>query len=190
MLNKIDFPGKPDEVQTCQFDFWVTPIVTVDNEIYTVDLIQSVFGSELDYKLNFFSELLFKIHLDGELIFQTTFQDLNCLHLTKTIDDLTEQQHELAFILEGKNNNHSCFLGADKKSVTLSVQIVFAIEQLPMQTLFYEQGRYVTQDRGSQSASTIMGNNGKQILQFPCPIYPWLLSNSKAIITDLIRPSW
>ena len=72
MLNKIDFPGKPDEVQTCQFDFWVTPIVTVDNQIYPVDQIQPVFGSELDYKLDFFSELQFKIQLDGELIFQTT----------------------------------------------------------------------------------------------------------------------
>jgi hypothetical protein len=190
MMNKIDFPGKPDEVQTCRFDFWVTPIVVVDNQIYPVDQIQLVFGSELDYKLNFFSELQFRIQIDNNLVFQTTFQDLNCLHLTKTIDDLIEQQHELAFILEGKNNNHSCFLGADKKSVTLSVQIVFAIEQLPMQALFYEQGKYVTQDHGCQSASTVMGNNGKQILQFPCPIYPWLLSNSKAIITDLIRPSW
>jgi hypothetical protein len=190
MLNEIDYPGKPKEVQTCQFDFWASPVVVVDNQIYPAADIQETFGADLNYKLDFFSDLLFKIQLNGELIFQTTFQDLNCLHLTKTIDDLIEQQHELAFILEGKNNNHSCFLGANKKSVTLSVQIVFAIEQLPMQTLFYEQGKYVTQDHGCQSASTVMGNNGKQILQFSCPIYPWLLSNSKAIITDLIRPSW
>jgi hypothetical protein len=189
MLNKIDFPGKPDEVQTCQFDFWITPVIVVDNLIYTVDQIQTVFGSDLDYKLEFFSELLFKIQIDNELIFQTTFQELNPQRLTKTINDLIEQQHELAFILEGKNNNHSCFLGADKKSVTLSVQIVFAIEQLPAQTLFYEHGKYITQDHGCQSASTVMGNNGKQILQFPCPIYPWLLANSKAIISDLVTQS-
>jgi hypothetical protein len=185
MLNKIDYPGKPEEVQTCQLDFWVSPVVVVDSLIYLVADIQETFGADLDYKLDFFSELLFQIQLDKQTIFETNFQKLNTVSLTKHIDDLIDQQHELIFVLEGKNNNHSCFLGADKKNVTLSVQILFEIEQLPMQNLFYEKGQYLMQPDGSQSASTIMGVNGKQIMQFASPVYPWLISNFEIMLPDL-----
>jgi len=185
MLNKIDYPGKPLEVQTCRLDFWVAPVVAVDNQIYSVTDIQKTFGADLDFKLEFFSELLFKIQLDQHTIFETNFQDLNAIHLTKCIDDLVAQQHELIFVLEGKNNNHSCFLGDDKKSVTLSVQIIFEIEQLPMQNLFYKKGQYLMQPDGCQSASNIMGVNGKQIMPFPSPIYPWLISNFESLLEDL-----
>lgn len=186
MLNKIDFPGRPKEVRLCQLDFWITPVVVIDSLIYPASQIHSVIGSDLDHKLDFFSELLFKIQLDSELIFQTNFKDLNCLHLTKTIDDLIEQQHELIFSLEGKNNNHSCFLGADKKNTTLSVQISFAIEQLPMQSVFDKHGKYLTQDHGHQFATTLMGVNGKQTMQFPSPVYPWLISNFETMLPDLM----
>jgi hypothetical protein len=185
MLNKIDYPGKPEEVQTCQLDFWVSPVVVVDNLIYPAADIQETFAADLDYKLDFFSELLFRIQLDKQTIFETNFQKLNTVRLTKHIDDLIDQQHELMFVLEGKNNNHSCFLGADKKNVTLSVQILFEIEQLPMQNLFYEKGQYLMQPDGSQSASTIMGVNGKQIMQFPSPVYPWLISNFEILLPEL-----
>jgi hypothetical protein len=185
MLNKIDYPGKPEEVQTCRLDFWVSPVVVVDNLIYPADSIQETFGTDLDYKLDFFSELLFRIQLDEQTIFETNFQKLNTVSLTKYINDLIDQPHELIFVLEGKNNNHSCFLGTDKKNVTLSVQILFEIEQLPMQNLFYKQGKYITQLSGEQSASTIMGVNGTQIMQFPSPIYPWLISNFEIMLPEL-----
>jgi hypothetical protein len=185
MFNKIDYPGKPDDVQTCRLDFWINPVVVVDNLIYSVANTQEIFGTDLDYKLVFFSELLFKIQLDEHTIFETNFQKLDSVHLTKFIDDLANQQHELIFVLEGKNNNHSCFLGDDKKSVTLSVQIIFEIEQLPMQNLFYKKGQYLMQPDGCQSASNIMGVNGKQIMPFPSPIYPWLISNFESLLEDL-----
>lgn len=185
MLNKIDYPGKPEQIQTCQLDFWIAPVVSVDNQIYSVARIREIFGTDLDHKLDFFSELLFRIQLDQQTIFETNFQTLDRLHLIKLINDLLDQQHNLVFILEGKNNNHSCFLGDDKKSVTLLVQIIFQIEQLPIQNLFYKKGQYITDLQGHQSASTVMGTNGKQTLQFPSPIYPWLIDNFDAIAQDL-----
>jgi hypothetical protein len=185
MLNKIDYPGKPEEVQMCRLDFWISPVVVVDNLIYPAVDIQETVGADLDYKLDFFSELLFRIQLDEQTIFETNFQTLNKVSLTKYINDLIDQPHELIFVLEGKNNNHSCFLGTDKKNVTLSVQILFEIEQLPMQNLFYKHGKYITQMPSEQSASTIMGVNGKQIVQFPSPVYPWLISNFEIILPDL-----
>lgn len=185
MLNKVDYPGKSDDVQTCDLNFCITPVITVDNRVYVANTIQQEFDSALDHKLEFFSELLFKIQLDQETLLETKFQNLNPIHLLKKLNDLDQKNHELLFVLQGKNNNHSCFLGDDKKSVTLSIQIDFNIEQLPTNTLFYELGTYITDEHGVQSASTIMGVNGKQILHFPSPVYPWLLDNSKHVLSDL-----
>jgi hypothetical protein len=87
MLSRIDFPGKPIESRTCQLDFWITPVIVVDNQVYPATQIQQTFGTDLNYKLNFFSDLMFNIMLDQQIIFQTTFQKLSLIHLTKIIDD-------------------------------------------------------------------------------------------------------
>jgi hypothetical protein len=187
MLDKKNFPGKIDDVQTYQLDFWISPVIVVDHEIYYAKQIQRFFGSELDYKLPFFSEMSFKIYLDQDTVFDTKFSELDTLHVTKMINDLECKNHELTFVLQGKNNNHSCFLGEDKKSVTLSVQLDFKIEDLPTTTLFYQHGKYITDEHQVQSAATIMGINGKQVIQLPSPIYPWLLENNQCIISDFVR---
>jgi hypothetical protein len=184
-MNTLDFPGKQTDSRLCQFDFYITPVVTIDHKIYSIKQAQEKLGNGVDNRLTFFSEMSFQICFDQNTMFETNFQTLNTVKFTKIIDDLSEHDHTVELVLQGKNNNHSWFLGPEKQSTTLSVKIEFFIENLPTQTLFYNKGVYVAESLKENSASIIMGENGKQIMPFSCPIYPWLLANRQLINQDL-----
>jgi len=185
-MNTLDFPGKPLSRRFFKLSFKISPVVIIDNEIYSPGEIPGVWQNHIKQCLPKFQDLNFEIALDDHTIFQSNFDCAKTTKFVKWIDDLDQIEHKLIFMLQGKTDDHSWLIPGTLKNATMAVKFYFEIEDLPVIDLFYQHTTYKTNTE-IKCGSTVMGENGIQIMSFECPIYSWLFQYRNLISRAILE---
>lgn len=170
-------PGKPITIDTASLDITISAGVVIDYSTWVSakDHV-AYFGTNLPSHHN---GLGLSILLDGAVLFDGAvgtesvtihhdFEDskINCAHVL-----------EIVFSGLGEDCNH---LLHGKETFSMFRIDSIAIENLPMQFVLENLGKYYHDDKISV-ASKYIGFNGRCVLEFQTPIYQWLLSNDSLI---------
>lgn len=185
-MNTLDFPGKSLAKRFCKLSFEISPVVIVDHDIYLTSEIPKSRQNHINQYLDKFQDLNFEIALDDSTIFQSNFNHTTTTKFIKWVDDLDQRTHKLIFALQGKSDDHSWLISDTLENVTLGVKFYFEIEDLPTIDLFYQSATYKTNNE-IKCGSTIMGENGIQIMTFESPVYPWLFQHQDLIVRAILE---
>jgi len=131
-----------------------------------------------------YHQLCVKIILDGNVLLDRTVgTDVIQLH-HDFVDSETETEHTLQIVLTGLESEFNHFYKDKDVFVLFKINDVF-IEQLPMQYILEQLGKYHHTDATITSPSQYTGYNGQYVLKFTTPIYSWLLDHDALIKTNL-----
>lgn len=170
--------GKKIYIPTWQLTAIVTPVIAIDNKIFSADTGYTQFS----HAMHPADDLQVDIVYDKNTTDSLNFLNNQMQKITLTLPDTQEiTDHTLKFIISGKNDNHS-YLTETKTSVSPTMQrlrtrhstwllkIDLYIENLAICALAIENGDFY------------IGENSVHVLEIQTPIYRWLFQHENRII--------
>lgn len=102
-------------------------------------------------------------------------------------DSHIDTEHLLKIKLSGKNDSHTFICNDQNENASFAIQVKLRIEDLPINLCLDDQELYNIENGNTIQWTSLMGQNGEQVIPLRTPIYPWLLSHSQQIITELVN---
>jgi len=165
--------GKKIVIPTWELTVGVTPMIGIAGSIFSAETHYSQFVPGMHAA----DDLQFDIVYDNTVINSLRFLNNQPQITTHTlVDDHTNTNHTLQFVLSGKNDSHSYHTN-DGGDVSWILKIDLYIENLSMTDVVDEQ-----LDCLPDAMTSYMGENGTKTLKIQTPIYRWLLTHDNTIL--------
>jgi hypothetical protein len=160
--------GKKISIPTWQLTAVVTPVIAIDEKIFSADTGYAQFSHVMHPADNLQVDIVYDENTIDSLNFLNNQMQKTTLALPDT-QEITD--HTLKFIISGKNDNHS-YLTETKNSVSWLLKVDLYIENLAVcaLTLTIENGDFY------------IGENSTHVLEIQTPIYRWLFQHENNII--------